>query len=159
MLSTQSIALVYTAKYLIVIPLLMVVIDFLRAPVDERHVLLKRSVLASVIAIALAKIGGALYYDPRPFAAHHFTPILAHAPDNGFPSDHTLLAFTCVFLLLGQLSISEMILTGMAAVLVAIARVHIGLHSLFRYSRQHSICSDCGRYLNTRVSQSLGAKR
>lgn len=126
---SPSIVLIDTAKYMIVFPLAMVVMDLLRAPADMRRILLKRGVLASVIAIALAKIGGALYYDPRPFAAHHFTPILSHAADNGFPSDHTLLAFTCVFLLFSQLSITETILAGLAAMLVAFSRVRIGLHS------------------------------
>src|SRR5437588_12536207 len=44
------------------------------------------------IAYIAAQIGGALYQDPRPFAVDHFRPLIAHAADNGFPSDHGLLA-------------------------------------------------------------------
>jgi undecaprenyl-diphosphatase len=28
--------------------------------------------------------------DPRPFVTQHVAPLFPHAPDNGFPSDHTL---------------------------------------------------------------------
>ena len=37
------------------------------------------------------RIGGHLYYDTRPFVREHVAPLFAHAPDNGFPSDHALL--------------------------------------------------------------------
>ena len=30
--------------------------------------------------------------NPRPFIAHDIQPLFAHAADNGFPSEHTLLA-------------------------------------------------------------------
>ena len=120
---------IIAAKYLIVAPLLLVLWEFWRANGPTRRVLLKRGLLAGVIAIALAKIGGALYYEPRPFMAHHFTPLIPHEPDNGFPSDHTLLAFTCVFLLLAQRAAPIAILAGACAVAVASARIASGLHS------------------------------
>lgn len=46
------------------------------------------------LAFVLSRIAGQLYYNPRPFVVGDFEPLIAHAPDNGFPSDHTLLFAT-----------------------------------------------------------------
>ena len=40
----------------------------------------------------IALILGHLYYNPRPFVVGNFTPLISHSVDNGFPSDHVLLA-------------------------------------------------------------------
>lgn len=120
---------IIAAKYLIVVPLLLLVWTFWRAGSEARRTLIRRGLLAGVIAIALAKTGGALYNEPRPFVAHHFTPLIPHEADNGFPSDHTLLAFTCVFLLLGQRAMGWALLAGLFAAAVACARIASGLHS------------------------------
>jgi undecaprenyl-diphosphatase len=52
-----------------------------------------------ILAVVLAKGGGALYNEPRPFVVQHIAPIVPHDADNGFPSDHTLLSFACAFLI------------------------------------------------------------
>jgi len=44
------------------------------------------------LTYAVAKIGSLLYFDARPFVVGNFIPLFSHIPDNGFPSDHTLLA-------------------------------------------------------------------
>jgi undecaprenyl-diphosphatase len=49
-----------------------------------------------VLSYAFAKIGAAIYNDPRPFTQDHVKPLISHAPDNGFPSDHALLAAAIV---------------------------------------------------------------
>ncbi len=120
---------IIAAKYLIVVPLLLLVWEFWRAGSEAQRILVRRGLLAGVIAIALAKTGGALYNEPRPFVAHHFTPLIPHEADNGFPSDHTLLAFTCAFLLLGQRAMPLSLLAGLFAAAVACARIVSGLHS------------------------------
>src|SRR5919199_4897641 len=51
-----------------------------------------------VLSYVFAQIGGFVYNDPRPFAVEHFQPLLAHAADNGFPSDHALVAAALVAL-------------------------------------------------------------
>ena len=117
------------AKYLIVVPLLLVCWEFWRATVEERHIMLRRGILAGILAIVFAKIGGALYSEPRPFVSGHFTPLIPHEPDNGFPSDHTLLAFTCAFLLFAQLAIPEMLLAILFSAVIAFSRIRSGLHS------------------------------
>ncbi len=49
------------------------------------------SVISFALSLIVAKILGHFIYDPRPFVTEHVKPLFAHAPDNGFPSDHTLL--------------------------------------------------------------------
>ncbi len=120
---------IIAAKYLIVVPLLLLMWEFVRANSEQRRTLMRRGLLAGVIALALAKIGGAMYSEPRPFVAHHFTPLIPHEADNGFPSDHTLLAFTCVFLLFAQGAMPWALLAGLFAAAVACARIASGLHS------------------------------
>lgn len=84
-------------------------------------------VVGGVITLLLAKIGSLLFYDPRPFVQGHFVPILKHAVDNGFPSDHTLLA---AFLAWASLVYSRKLgsILLIVAVLVGLARMAAGVH-------------------------------
>ncbi len=49
-------------------------------------------VAGGVLSLLLAKIGHHLYSDPRPFITDHTKALFDSSRDNGFPSDHTLLA-------------------------------------------------------------------
>ncbi len=69
----------------------------------------------------------ALYFDPRPFVAGHFTPLLYHIPDNGFPSDHLLLV--SVIAMIGTYWNKKLgAVLWILAVIIAIARVYVGVH-------------------------------
>ena len=84
-------------------------------------------VLVAVLAYIFAIIGGAVYTDPRPFTQDHVKPLIAHAADNGFPSDHALLAaviVAAVFLASPLWALPFVTL----AVLIDWARVGGGLH-------------------------------
>lgn len=54
--------------------------------------LIVRVVLLVVLSYLLAKVLNTVISDPRPFIVAHQQPIVAISHDNGFPSDHTLLA-------------------------------------------------------------------
>lgn len=83
--------------------------------------------MTAIVAGLLAVAGGRVYTDPRPFAEHHFRPLLAHAADNGFPSDHALLgAFLVAVVLFAAPRLA--ILPAILAVLVDWARVGAGIH-------------------------------
>lgn len=47
--------------------------------------------MSFIFSYLLAKISAMFIYDPRPFVTSHVQPLFPHTPDNGFPSDHTLL--------------------------------------------------------------------
>ena len=80
-----------------------------------------------VIAFICAQIGAAVYNDPRPFTQDHVKPLISHGADNGFPSDHGLLAALIVaaVLLLDLRFVAVFVLLG---VLVDWARVGAGIH-------------------------------
>jgi undecaprenyl-diphosphatase len=79
-----------------------------------------------VVAYVAAQIEGALYNDPRPFVGH-FKPLIAHAADNGFPSDHALMGASIV----GAVALARLVwslLMVPLAILVEWARVGAGIH-------------------------------
>lgn len=46
----------------------------------------------AILSFALSRVFGHLVSDPRPYLVEHIRPLAPTATDNGFPSDHTLLA-------------------------------------------------------------------
>ena len=84
--------------------------------------------ITGVMAEVFTQIGGAIYIDPRPFASEHYHPLIAHVADNGFPSDHALLAaflVACVVLVRLWLALPIVVVLGL---LVDWARVGAGIH-------------------------------
>jgi membrane-associated phospholipid phosphatase len=51
-----------------------------------------RVALSLGVATLLTLLSKAVIDDPRPYLAEHYTPLAHAAADNGFPSDHTLVA-------------------------------------------------------------------
>ena len=86
--------IIFSAKYLIFILVLIILLVWLKSSAKMRWQFAAAMVLAGIAAFALSRITGALYYHPRPFVAQHITPLISHGSDNGFPSEHTLLAMT-----------------------------------------------------------------
>jgi len=84
-------------------------------------------VVGGIVCYALIKIGGALYYDTRPFVTQGVAPLFPHAADNGFPSDHTAITMfigLCVLVVSrpwGLVLIAISLAAGVARVL---AHVH-----------------------------------
>lgn len=83
---------------------------------------------ALIIALILDKTGAKLYYDPRPFMTQNVTPLVAHAADNGFPSQHTLYSVTLAVTLIFYRKKLGWIALGIALA-VGIARVAALVHS------------------------------
>lgn len=86
--------IIFGAKYLIFILVLVVIVVWLKTAAKTRWQFTAALVLASITALALSKISGAFYYHPRPFVVQQIEPLISHGSDNGFPSEHTLLAAT-----------------------------------------------------------------
>ena len=120
--------IVMVAKYLIIVPIIVLAAYFFLSnkQVQKRMVVLGG--LGSGLAFILSRIGSALFYDPRPFVTQQIQPLIAHAADNGFPSDHALLSFTLAAVLYTFNRKWGMIL-GVMAVVISAARVAASVHS------------------------------
>ena len=123
---------IFAANYLVFIEAIIALgaVSFVlyRQPPLEILRWLMAAGITGVMAEVFTQIGGALYTDPRPFAVGHYDPLIAHVADNGFPSDHALLAaflVACVVLVRFWLSLPIVAVLG---VLVDWARVGAGIH-------------------------------
>ena len=83
--------IIFSAKYLYIVEVALLVLCWMVLPKNRRRALLILSVIYLPLVYVVAKVGGILYVDPRPFVVGHFAPLIPHAMDNGFPSDHMLL--------------------------------------------------------------------
>ena len=119
--------IVFVAKYLVAFVVLGAAALLIKMPREQQKLYLKRGIIAVVLAVVLTKTAGALYFDPRPFT-HGATALIPHAPDNGFPSDHTVLSFSAALL---AFTVSRRV-GGVLLVfsgLVGLCRVLSGVHS------------------------------
>jgi undecaprenyl-diphosphatase len=120
--------IIFCAKYLILLIPLLAALAFYQASPKHRKAIFVSLVAAVVIAAILDKIAGKLYYDPRPFVTHNFKPLIIHAADNGFPSEHSLFSVT-----ISASLIAYRRRLGLAALavslIIGIARVAAHVHS------------------------------
>ncbi len=117
--------IILCAKYLIWVVVLLG-LAFLLVSVHWRRVALFAA-LSMVLAYILAKVAGSLWYDPRPFVVDHIQPLIAHAADNGFPSDHMLLGAAIASVVYAHNRAWGLVLWVLALV-VGAARVLSGVH-------------------------------
>lgn len=118
---------IFGAKYLIVFSGLCFVWHFFKLP---RESWLKFALFAaSSFALAFVISVGArqIYDNPRPFVIGNFEPLIPHEPDNGFPSDHMLLASALASVLVFY-SRSRGTLLWVIAIFIGISRIYAGVH-------------------------------
>jgi undecaprenyl-diphosphatase len=118
---------VFCAKYLIFILASIFVIVTLLSSRPSRNGILKLAILAFPLAYIMALIASHLFYDTRPFVVEHVQPLIPHQPDNGFPSEHTLLgmvAASSVFVYHRKLGVLLAVLGILVGVSRVIAKVH-----------------------------------
>jgi undecaprenyl-diphosphatase len=85
------------------------------------------SLLALSLSFGFARIGSALYDDPRPFVVNHFTPLVPYAATNGFFDGYAVLAaaiVSAVLFLNRRWAIPFVVL----ALLIDWARMGLGVH-------------------------------
>ncbi len=120
--------IVLAAKYLYLVIIIVATVAILvYKKTFVKRSILKLAVISLPLAFVIARISSFFIYTSRPFVVENVKPLIDHAPNNGFPSDHTLLAMTisAVFLIyerrLGILLTALGLAVGAARVL---ARVH-----------------------------------
>jgi undecaprenyl-diphosphatase len=123
----MSVFIVITGQYFIFVVALIALIITIFSEKEVRWSIIKLAILSFGIAFLIAYIAGLLYYDARPFVVEHIEPLISHQPDNGFPSDHTLIAIvtaSVIFVYRHKLGI----LLGVLGILVGVARILAYLH-------------------------------
>jgi undecaprenyl-diphosphatase len=123
--SPMDALIIFCAKYLIFIIATVAFAGILFVQDWKRYGLLIFGSLA--ISLAVGKGLGLLWYDTLPFVQNGTTPLIAHAANNGFPSDHMLLAAalaSAVFLY----SRTAGVVLWLSALCVGVSRVLAGVH-------------------------------
>ena len=113
------------AAWGLAVPLLLVIIATLRR--KAWRIDLACGTLGGIATIALVKLSAAFVYEPRPFIVEHVHPLVAHAADNAFPSDHLAACGLAVGYLWPRSRVLAL-LALLAALAIAGARVLAHLH-------------------------------
>ncbi len=118
---------VFIAQYLYLFVLLIAAIFFFTRPKAAMKRMAICGVIIAPLAYVISRISSILYYDPRPFVVGHFTPLIAHIADNGFPSDHVLLTGAVAMIVWFYNRKLSVVLWALA-LLIGWARVYSGIH-------------------------------
>ena len=120
--------IIFCASYLYLFVIVGIGIAWLRTTKNLKVQFLVATIIAGAIAFVLSRIASKLYYDPRPFVTEHVKPLISHAGDNGFPSDHALLTGTLTaitYFFNKKNALGMLVLT----VIIGIARILAKVHS------------------------------
>jgi undecaprenyl-diphosphatase len=84
---------------------------------------------SAAVALGLAQLLGQLWFEPRPFMIGLGHTLLAHAPENSFPSDHATLIWSLGLGLIatGAAPVAGWIVCALGLI-VAWARIYLGVH-------------------------------
>jgi undecaprenyl-diphosphatase len=119
--------IIFTAQYLYLVVLLIAGVVFLLLDNVDKKKSLILAVVAGVVAFLLVKVSAHFISSPRPFVVDGIKPLLIHAPDNGFPSDHTLVSAVAAFIVF-MFNKKVGLLLAFFALTVGISRVLAGIH-------------------------------
>ena len=82
-------AIALTATYGLPVILVAAAVVWWRSPRDDKVTMATALLLGVLIGAGLLLASAMAWNDPRPFVVDGIPPLLPHAADNGFPSDHT----------------------------------------------------------------------
>lgn len=116
------------AKYLIGVISLLAFFFFLFQKKDIKKKMIIFAGFILPVIFLISRIASLIYYNPRPFVLYNFKPLIQHAADNGFPSDHALLSFAIAFFVFVFNKKLGMILISLGFI-VGFSRVMAGVHS------------------------------
>lgn len=117
------------AKYFFVFPFIIAAVFFFRQSREVQIKIVLFGLACAVVSYLIALIAGHIYYDPRPFVVGHFKPLIDHDTENGFPSDHVLLVSVVAAVVTVFNKKISLALWGFT-ILIAIARVYVGVHHI-----------------------------
>jgi len=105
------------------------IIAWFRAEDNKRNILIEATE-ASLVGLFLNQMIGLLYFHPRPYMVGLCTPLIPHALETSFPSDHATLLFSASIYVLKCWRFQGLILLLIAS-MTAWSRVYIGIHFPF----------------------------
>ena len=120
-------AKVIASQLIYAIPLVLLALWIWGEP--DNRTGLASTAIAAVLALGANQLASLLWYEPRPFMIGLGHTLLAHAPENSFPSDHTTFILTVGIGLIATRSAPTWgKLVSALGALVAWARIYLGLH-------------------------------
>ncbi len=122
-----SLAKLVASELIDLVPLLLVALWIWGRP--DRRAGLAASSIAAALALGANQLVGLLWYEPRPFMIGLGRTLMAHVPENSFPSDHMTFILTIGFALIRTRAAPAWgKAVSVLGVLVAWARIYLGLH-------------------------------
>lgn len=122
-----TVAEIIAAQLIYAIPLLLIALWIWGEP--ERRAGLVATAITAALALSANQLAGMLWYEPRPFMIGLGRTLMAHVPENSFPSDHTTFVLTVgLALIVSRAAPTWGKIVSAAAALIAWARVYLGLH-------------------------------
>lgn len=118
---------IFGAKYLYLLPILILIWKIYSSENKTRVLIFTFSSLA--LTLILGKLSSLFINNPRPFVVGNFRPLIEHAPDNGFPSDHMLLV-AAIAAIVTYLDRRLGLLLWLLAIIVGLSRIFVGVHHL-----------------------------
>ncbi len=123
----MDILFIFGAKYLFVLSIILSAVYFFRAPREVKKEIFIFALFTLPLTFLLGVLANHLYINPRPFVVQNFIPLISHAMDNGFPSDHMLL-LSAIATIFSFFSRRRAMWLWIIAFLVGISRVYVGVH-------------------------------
>lgn len=127
----MALLIIFLAQYFIFIDIFIAAIYVWQLFKNNRKIfirLIRLSIPSLPLSYISAKVLQHFINDPRPFVVNHaIKPLFTHAPDNGFPSDHTLLTMTIAAIIFPY-NKRFGILLAVFSFIIGFARVAAGVH-------------------------------
>lgn len=123
----MNLIIILCAKYLFIVIGLIAFIYWLKLTNKHKLEVVTFGIITALIAFLLAKVGGAMFYNARPFVVDNVVPLFPHIANNGFPSDHTLLSAVIAVTIYSVSKKLGLILGGLSVV-VGMSRVLALVH-------------------------------
>lgn len=123
----MNLLIILLAKYFYLIVAVIGVLVVLMESKKDQINTVKLAVAALPLSFIFSRIASALFYNPRPFVVEKITPLIEHAADNGFPSDHTLFVMTISAIVFAYNKKAGMIL-ALLSLVVGLSRVLAKVH-------------------------------
>ncbi len=118
---------VFGAEYLFLAVVAIGSIVFLKQAAPTRRRMIFLAAFSWPTILIVAGLLSLFYDNPRPFVERGFIPLIPHAPNNGFPSDHALLC-AAIASTLRPFQKQAALATWLLTVLVGFSRVYAGIH-------------------------------